>query len=105
MVDWLTGLPVRRGNSKRDVSRSTARIWAQSGSLGGRVPLSIVMWPISLSLYAREQRSGRCATEGYWAMKTAASPMATIGQTLLIFALVNMVFNLAAAIALRGLGG
>jgi hypothetical protein len=31
--------------------------------------------------------------------------MATIGQTLLIFGLVNVVFDLAAAIALRGVGG
>ena len=37
-------------------------------------------------------------------MKATASPMATIGQTLLVFALVNLVFNLAAAIALHGLG-
>jgi hypothetical protein len=31
--------------------------------------------------------------------------MPTIGQTLLIFGLVNLVFDLAAAIALRGFGG
>ena len=38
-------------------------------------------------------------------MKTMSAPMATIGQTILIFGLVNLGFDLVAAVALRGLGG
>ncbi len=37
-------------------------------------------------------------------MTKLSTPMATVRQTILIFAFVNLVFDLAAAIALRGLG-
>ena len=38
-------------------------------------------------------------------MTKPSAPTATIRQTILIFAFANLVFDLAAAIALRGLGG